>query len=213
MIKAIIFDFWGTLFYENVRGVHPFRKFAKIIRKNIDDYSYLKIFENHIMKEKYLNLNIAVENLLKELNVSYNKKLILELTVLLKKKRTIEKPYPETFGVLKKLKTNYKLGLITNTYYYSFKKIEQGFDITNYFDIILKSYETKILKPNPKIYEMMLNKLKVKKDEVLMVGDSLKDDIQAAEKFGIRGILIDRKGKNPEYPNRITSLEQLKKFL
>ena len=213
MIKAVIFDFWGTLFYENIKGVRPFRKFAKIIGKNIDDYSYLKIFESHIMKERHLNLNIAVENLLKELNINYNKKLILKLTALLKKEGTIEKPYPETFEVLKKLKTNYKLGLITNTYYYSFKKIEQMFDITNYFDVILKSYETKILKPDPKIYEIMLNKLKVQRDEVLMVGDSLKDDVQAAEKIGIKGLLIDRNDKYPTYQNRIKSLEELRKYL
>ena len=59
----------------------------------------------------------------------------------------------------------------------------------------------------------MIKKLRVSKDEALMVGDTLKDDIQAAEKFGIKGILIDRKGKYSEYPNRIISLEQLKKFL
>lgn len=58
----------------------------------------------------------------------------------------------------------------------------------------------------------MIKELKVKKDEALMVGDSLKDDIQAAENFGIKGILIDRKGKHPDYPNRITSLDQIDKF-
>ena len=70
-----------------------------------------------------------------------------------------------------------------------------------------------ISKPNPKIFEVMIKELKINKDEALMVGDSLKDDVQASEKFGIKGILIDRKEKHPEYPNRITSLEQITKFL
>ena len=50
---------------------------------------------------------------------------------------------------------------------------------------------------------------KVKKDEVIMVGDSLPDDVKAAEKFGIKGILLDRRNRYPKYKNRITSLKEL----
>jgi len=116
--------------------------------------------------------------------------------------------------ILKELKgQGYKIGLITNTYYYAYKQLNKQFKIDSLFNVVLKSYETGILKPNPKTFEIMLKKLKVKKNEVLMVGDSLEDDVKAAEKFGIKGILIDRENKYPSYENRICSLKELKKFL
>jgi putative hydrolase of the HAD superfamily len=135
------------------------------------------------------------------------------LTNLLKKEGTSQKPYPDTLKVLNELKEGYVLGLITNTYYYAYKQLNERFKIDCLFDVVLKSYEIGILKPDPKIFEIMLRKLKVKSDEALMIGDSLEDDVKAAENFGIKGILIDRKNKYPSYKNRIVSLEELKKFL
>ncbi len=215
MIKAVIFDLWGTLFYDEVRGEHPFRKFAKKINQNFDDYEFLKIFEKYLMLEKHYNLKIPIENLLKELGISYNKKLILGLIKLLERRRTSQKkPYPETLKILGELKKGgYKLSLITNTFYYSFQQLNKRFNITKLFDVILKSYEIGILKPNSRVFKIMLEKLKVKRNEVLMIGDSLKDDIEPAKKFGIKAILIDRKNKYLNYPNKIKSLNELNKFL
>ncbi len=214
MIKAIIFDLWGTLFYDDVKGKHPFKIFAERIGQDFEDYGYLKIFEKHLMQEKHYNLEIPVRLILKELGIQANDKLISELIGLLKKKGVSPKPYPETMETLKELKRqNYKLGLVTNTFYHSYKRLNDKFKIDSLFDVILKSYETGILKPDPKIFKLMLKKLKVRKTEALMVGDSLEDDVKAAEKFGIKGILVDRKNKYLNYENRISSLEELWRFL
>jgi len=213
MIKAIIFDLWGTLFYEDVKGKHPFRLFAEKIGQNFDDYNYLKIFEKYLMLEKYYDLTVPVKLILKEFKIRATTKLISELTYLLKKDGASTKPYQETLEVLNRLRENYILGLITNTYYYAYKQLNEKFKIDSLFNVVLKSYKIGILKPNPKIFEIMLRKLKVKPNEALMVGDSLKDDVESAEKFGIKGILIDRKNKYPTYKNRITSLKELRKFL
>ena len=37
--------------------------------------------------------------------------------------------------------------------------------------------------------------------------------VLAAEKIGIRAVLIDRNNKYPDYKNRITSLNELNRFL
>ncbi len=211
-IKAIIFDCWSTLF-ANKDEPHPFLVFAGKIGRDFNDYNFVKIFEKHFMLEKHYKLEIPIKQLLVELNINPPDELINELKDILVEAFKSHKAYPETLKVLKKLKKDYKLGLITNTDWNGFEKLEEKFKIEEIFDVALKSYETKILKPDPKIFEMMLEMLEVDKDEVLMVGDSLKDDIQAAENFGIKGILIDRKGKHPGYHNRITSLEQLKNFI
>lgn len=70
-----------------------------------------------------------------------------------------------------------------------------------------------MIKPDPRVFELMIKRLVVPKEETLMAGDSLEDDVKAAEQCGIKGVLIDRKGKHPKYPLRIISLGQLKRFI
>jgi 2-haloalkanoic acid dehalogenase type II len=212
MIKAIIFDCWNTLFHGTLKP-HHFVDFADRIGKDMEDYNYLKLFETHFMLEKHYELEVPIKKLLSELSIEYSEKLINELKGILKKGIILVKDYPDTLKALEKLKQNYKLGMISNTGYLAFKKLDELFKLDKYFEVILKSYEIEILKPDPKIFELMLKELKVKKDEVIMIGDSLPDDVKAAEKFGIKGILLDRKNKYPKYKDRITSLTEIHRFL
>lgn len=212
MIKAIIFDCWNTVFYTDLKP-HPFAAFAEKIGRNIQDYDFLKIFEAHFMLERYSKVEIPINAILNELKILPNEKLQKELKLILEEGFQYIKAYPETVDILEKLKRKYKLGMITNTDYLGFQALEKRFDLNRYFDVVLKSYETSLLKPNARIFELVLKRLNVRKDEVLMVGDSLKDDVEAAEHFGIRAVLIDRKNKYPDYSKRITSLNDLQRFL
>jgi len=212
-MKAVIFDCWDTIFYNEAEKTHHFQIFAERIGRSFQDYEFLKVFEKHFMLEKHYKLETPIKDLLIELNIKNSKELIIELRSILEEGLNSPKSSSKTLKVLNELKKKYKLGLITNTFYQSFERLEKKFKINEIFDVILKSYETKTLKPDPKVFELMIKKLKVDKDEVLMIGDSLKDDIEAAENIGIKGILIDRKGKHLDYPSRITSLDQLKEFL
>lgn len=122
-------------------------------------------------------------------------------------------PFPETIGVIKELKTKYKLGLITNTSYQSYQSLQDKYKVTDLFDAVVTSFECGIIKPDPRIFQLTIEMLKIEKEEVLMVGDSLKDDTEASETFGIKGILIDRKDKYPDYPVRIKTLEDINRYL
>src|SRR3989338_3981823 len=170
MVKAIIFDCWDTLFGHQLKKPHPFSIFAERIGKSLKDYEFLKIFEKHFMLEKHYNLEVPIKELLDELGIKYTNKLIDELRGILEEALRSQKDFPETSKVLNELKKNYKLGLISNTFYQSFEGLEQKFKVNEIFDVILRSYETKILKPNPKIFEVMIKELKINKDEALKIG-------------------------------------------
>ncbi len=211
MLKALVFDCWGTLFYTDLKP-HPAAVFAEKIGKNMHDYWFLKTFEKHFMLEKHYTYETPIRELLKELNIPPSESRVKELAKDLNKALGFTKAYPDTLQSLKKLGNDYKLGLITNTDYLSFKKLER-FGVNKLFDTITKSYEIGMLKPNLGIFEATLIKLHANKNEAFMVGDSLKDDIEAAEKAGVRGVLIDRKNKYPNHYNKIISLNELQKYL
>ncbi len=138
MIKAIIFDCWGTLFGHQLNKPHPFSIFAKRLGKSLQDYEFLKIFEKHFMLEKYYKLEVPIKALLEESNIEHSEKLINELKEILEEAFHSQKPFPETLKVLNELKKNYKLGLISNTFYQSFEGLEQRSKVQEIFDIILK---------------------------------------------------------------------------
>lgn len=165
------------------------------------------------MLKKHYTYKTPIRELLKELNIPPSESRVKELAKDFENALNFTKAYSDTPGALKKLGKDYKLGMITNTDYLSFRKLEELFELDKVFDTITKSYEIGILKPNLGIFEATLKKLRTNKNESFMVGDSLKDDIEAAEMAGVRGVLIDRKNKYPNYPNRITTLNELQKYL
>ncbi|MBU7038321.1 MAG: HAD family hydrolase [Theionarchaea archaeon] len=72
------------------------------------------------------------------------------------------------------------------------------------------SDEIGVAKPSPRAFEIILQDLHAHPDEVVMVGDSLEDDIEGAEKAGIRAILLDREQKYPRYTGeKIENLQEL----
>lgn len=213
MIKAIIFDCWGTLFYDSVQP-KPFDEFAEKLGGSMGDYPFLKSLEKSLMLERCTNAEQSVKKVLKNLKIGADKNLVKELVNILTAKAPKHiKPYPDTIRNLKKLKKRYKLCLVSNAFSLSFEKLEKKYNLRNFFVVIVPSYRVGAIKPDPKILGIALKKLGSKKEEILMVGDRLEDDVRAAEKFGIKAVLMDRKGKHPDYPNRITSLEQLERFL
>jgi len=74
--------------------------------------------------------------------------------------------------------------------------------------------ETKFLKPDKRAFLAVLEKLKVKPEEALMVGDEIERDLIPAKNLGMEVILIDRKNKieNAQF-EKINSLGELKQVL
>jgi HAD superfamily hydrolase (TIGR01549 family) len=62
------------------------------------------------------------------------------------------------------------------------------------------------IKPHPSIFESALTELGVGVPEVVMVGDSLEDDVEGARALGIRAILVDRDGLHAGETDRIDTL-------
>jgi 2-haloalkanoic acid dehalogenase type II len=213
MIKLIIFDCWGTLFYKS-RGPRALSEFSK--RLGYDkktDYKYLKTFERNFMLTDNNDYETPFRNLIFELKISLDENKFQELLRILRDNPNHNTNFPETFEVLDSLKERYKLVLLSNAEPIAFKLLRNKYHLDEIFDEVITSFETGLLKPDPKLFENILEKFNVNTNEVLMVGDSLKDDVLAAENCGIKGILLDRDNRHPDYKNRITSLEKINEYI
>lgn len=87
-------------------------------------------------------------------------------------------------------------------------------NIAKYISDIIVSEEVGIAKPNPRIFDILLQNYNLNATEVIMIGDSLEKDIQGAKNANIKSIWYNPKDKNnnsnimPDY--EIKSLLELK---
>jgi HAD superfamily hydrolase (TIGR01662 family) len=76
-------------------------------------------------------------------------------------------------------------------------------------DAGISSFHHGHTKPHASIFRAVLDMLGVQPAEAVMVGDTIADDIEGALAIGMRAILLDREGRNPDFEPRIETLKDL----
>ena len=98
--------------------------------------------------------------------------------------------YPGIDNVLAKLKREYQIVALTNTNSIHSKVWNVKYASTlSYFQKIFSSHEIKERKPDAKTYQMVLDYLQVEPQQAVFLDDNI-DSIKAAEKLGIKAILV-----------------------
>lgn len=96
-------------------------------------------------------------------------------------------------------KQGYKLYILSNMTRHFIER-DYKFPILKEFDGIVYSAPIKLVKPDPKIYEYLLNKYSLNPSECLFI-DDMKTNLVSATRFGIKTFLFN------------DNLEELKKYL
>jgi len=89
----------------------------------------------------------------------------------------------ETIEYIKSIKDKVKLALLSNMTFEVLKEIKK-LDWIGYFDTKIFSCEEKVSKPDNKIYNICIKKVKVEPQHILFIDDS-KVNLNAAQKMGI----------------------------
>jgi len=212
-LKAIVFDCWNTLFYHSAQS-HPFESFANEIGFSMHNPRFSRLFEKHFMTENFSDFEEPTRNLLNDVGINPNEDLKDRLGFTLKRLNESNKmAFPEVLETLEKLRSKFKLVLLTNTTGKSFEILNKKYNVSALFDVVIKSCDVGLLKPNFDFFELVLKKTGLQKDEIVLVGDNLENDVQAAEEFGFKSILVDRKMKYWDNENSIQSLSELESKL
>ena len=104
--------------------------------------------------------------------------------------------FPDSIDILEKLKTlRIRMVLITNGTSEKQRAKINRFCLADFFEFCLIEEELGVGKPNPRVFEIALEKLGLRADEVWMVGDNLVWDIDAPQKVGIFAIWNDFRNK------------------
>ncbi len=90
------------------------------------------------------------------------------------------------------------------------ERLLESLGVTPYFDVRVISGVEGVEKPDPKIFQLALERMEALPAESAYVGDSPQFDVEPATSLGMTGVLLDRRGRFPDHRGpRITSLEEL----
>jgi putative hydrolase of the HAD superfamily len=126
--------------------------------------------------------------------------------------------FPGACEVLRELDERYPLGLITNgPVGPQWEKIDK-FRLSEIFEVILVSGQLGISKPDPRIFDVALEGLRVAPEDAIMVGNSLEHDHQGAMNAGMRFIWANHLGRSlpdgwPEPDYVVGSFAELRDLL
>jgi len=104
--------------------------------------------------------------------------------------------FPDVLACLDELRDSYALGLITNGASCLQREKLATAGLEGYFDTVIVSAEFGVGKPEPSIFEHALDRLDVTAEQATMVGDSLARDMDGAIAAGLRGVWVNRDGRD-----------------
>lgn len=203
-VKAVIFDFWGTLVGTGTWS--PLRQSQNILHVPSQFSDFVGKFERAFMTKSFQDQQKAFAAVCEAFGMKPYGPIIDRLIGVWNQNRLLAKPYPETAEVLQALKDKgIKVGILSNSDCFAADLLER-FSIVP--DATSLSFETGKLKIDEGTVQELLNQLGVSAEETILVGDTVESDMHAAELAGVRGILVDRKASR-EYASKINDLKEL----
>lgn len=196
--KIIVFDLYNTLI--KIEKNHHF--FLHLYKLSKDGFGLsIKVY-------KELLLTQSLDRIIETLPTNFEN-LLREKQELLEKELQSTILFEGTKSILEKLAEKYSLFLISNLAS-PYKKPFFDLGLVQYFEEVIFSCEVGLIKPQIEIFQIIEEKTKEK--EILMIGDSEKDDIAGAKAMNWHYLRIDRSQENPE-PYVIADLSELNSFL
>ena len=200
MIKNLIFDFGGVIIDINPKLVG--QSFSEMGVKNIAKVHELAVFKGlYLDLEKGMITPAEFRDGLREVSgikITDNQIDDAWNSMIL--------AFPKSrFELLKKLKNNYNVYLLSNTneihyqYFNQYAKDNLGVKcLDDFFTKCFYSHQMKMRKPDQEIYVKMLETGKIKPSESLYI-DDLSENIESAHELGIHGIVHNPKDDINEY--------------
>ena len=212
--KAIIFDAYGTLFDVNSAAEKSKNKigdkweaFANYWRTTQLEYTWLRSLM-HRHKDFWQITEDSLDKSMKVFNI--NKDMKTELLNFYKKLL----PFSEVKETLENLKKKeIKLSILSNGTPELLNTLVVSNKLEKIFDDIFSIEEVRIYKPDSKVYDLPVNKYKIKPDEIIFLSANTWD-VSGAGNYGYNSVWVNRNNTvfdNLDYKpfKEIKSLQQL----
>lgn len=162
-IKVIVFDFGGVLYtYNYIQSLHHFSETLGISYERaeaawnarIDEFERGEITETEYWSAFRTAGGVEREDaFLHEMFVS------------------MFAPMPDSLEIKRRLKPQYRLGMLSNNCEWE-RDMNSRLHLRGGFDFVLMSYELGARKPEPKIFDLLIDRAGVRPEEIVFIDDT-----------------------------------------
>jgi putative hydrolase of the HAD superfamily len=219
-VKAILFDMFDTLmliekehaFYNPaVKSMHQYivKNGIPVTFASFRD-AYIKardlLYEEADLKMEEPHFDLRVKNALQ--NLGFNKE--AQTSIVQGATNAFSQQFmsfvridDNASQVLNELNSKYRLGIVSNfAIPECVQQLLEREHLTQFFEVIVISGAVNKRKPNPEIFDLALEKMRLDATEVAFVGDTVDADVKGAKDMGMKSVYIDRRPQKglEEYP-------------
>jgi FMN phosphatase YigB (HAD superfamily) len=196
--RAVIFDFGGVL----VRMVddRPRLRLAQQLGIPLSQLDYLVFFSVSAQQASKGEITVSMhwEDVRKALSILPD-----DMGGFLRQYWSADDVNWELLEYIRKLHPRYKVGLLSNAWDDLRRTMHERWNIDGLFDELIISAEVKLLKPDPRIFHLAVERLGVLPTQAIFI-DDIAENIEAARREGLFAI---------QYQDTLKTLEELNRCL
>ncbi len=180
--RAVIFDFGGVLIQEV--DDRPRLELARQLRVPLSRIDELIFFSETSRKASGGEIPVSQhwEAVRLALGIAQE-----DMPIFLDKYWSADEVNHELLEYIRRLRPRYKVGLLSNAWDDLRQTMHQRWNIDGLFDVMIISAEVKLLKPDPRVFRLAMERLQVQPGEAVFIDDVM-ENVEAARKEGLVAI-------------------------
>jgi 2-haloacid dehalogenase len=196
--EILTFDCYGTLI-EWEAGILPvLRRIFSAHAKQIDDATILKLygdFELRAEQGTFQPYREVLGSVVRQFGVELGFTPTAAEVSSLPDSLSTWKPWPDAVAALKKLKTRFRLAILSNVDDDLFAATRPQLEVD--FDEVITAQQAQAYKPSLKLFELALRRINAPAHRVLHVGQSIYHDVIPAQTLGLATVWVNRPSARP----------------
>jgi 2-haloacid dehalogenase len=192
--EVLTFDCYGTLIDWESGILGALHRAFSAHGRTFDEKEILEaysVLEPLIQAERYMTYRDVLAEVMRRLGKRYNNHWTDNETASLAESIRYWQPYPDTVDALRRLKSKYKLGIISNIDDDLFAHSARHLQVP--FDFVITAQQVGSYKPSHWNFESALTRIGLPRDRVLHVAESLYHDILPARELGLHAVWVNRR--------------------
>ncbi|HSB66242.1 MAG TPA: HAD family phosphatase [Anaerolineales bacterium] len=197
-IRAVIFDFGGVLI--QMVNEQPRLELAEQLGVPLSRIDQLVFFSETARKASQGEIGVALhwQAVGQALGIAPE-----EMPSFLDKYWSADDVNWKLLDYIRSLHPRFKVGLLSNAWDDLRQTMHQRWNIDRFFDVMVISAEVKLVKPDPRIFHLAVERLQVQPSEAVFV-DDMPENVEAAKREGLLSI---------QYEELDQTLSELKRLL
>ncbi len=196
--EILTFDCYGTLINWEAGLLTALHRVLSAHGKKIDDAALLKLygdFEQLCEQGEFHPYREVLESVVRRFGAQLGFSPTDEEGRSLANSLASWKPWPDTVGALRRLKSRFRLAILSNVDDDLFAATLPQLGVG--FDEVITAQQAQAYKPSLKIFELALARIKVPAHRVLHVGQSIYHDVTPAQALGLATVWVNRPSARP----------------